>query len=200
MADSLPKRRNQPQKCILTRPCCLTGKIGIVFTIIASACNLSSVLLAPRSLTASTVLFHREKRICRVSGLSCIIDGDYGFHTRQAPWDEHTAIMRSAKNSCLNNELATALQYENRHLSGGDRLTCLVIHGRCWQLLCKHRIWSLCGGDIKLVMRALYHRHLYRQNHPLASFKDPLDMFDDDTEEGRVISLAFCFLLFSSPR
>ncbi|OJI97600.1 hypothetical protein ASPVEDRAFT_301237 [Aspergillus versicolor CBS 583.65] len=176
--------RNQPQKCTLTRPCCLTGKMKIILTIIASACSVSSVLFAPYSLTDETVLFHREKHICRISGISNIIVGDYDFHTRQAPWDEHTAIMRSTKNSCLNNELATALQYEDRDLSGSDRrLMCLVVHARCWQLLCKHRIWSLCGGDIKLVMRALYRRRLPKYHQPLTSFKRPLPMLDDGTEE-----------------
>ncbi|KAI9373929.1 hypothetical protein BJX61DRAFT_500927 [Aspergillus egyptiacus] len=184
MAASLSGGRDRRQECIQTRPCCLTGKIIlIVLPIIASACSLSSVLFAPHSLTDKTVLFHREKHICRFSGISQIVDGDYDFLTRQAPWDEHTAIIRSSKSPCLKNALATALMYENRHLSGIERLTCLMVHARCWQLLCKHRIWSLCRGDIKFVMRALYRADLHREHQPLISLEDPFVRLRDDTDQ-----------------
>ncbi|KAL4786825.1 hypothetical protein BJX76DRAFT_320333 [Aspergillus varians] len=116
------------------------------------------------------LLFHPRKRICHLSGVSNFVYTDYYFYTRQAPWDEHTSIVRTKSKPSMNENLVTALPHEFQHLSAKDRLTCLIIHARCWQLLCKHRIWSLSGGDIKIVMQTLYRRRIYHENHSV----DPL--------------------------
>ncbi|PLB51493.1 hypothetical protein P170DRAFT_506502, partial [Aspergillus steynii IBT 23096] len=102
------------------------------------------------------ILFHSRKRICRLSGISCMNDNDIDFHTRQAPWDKTTVIVRPESGSSRRQDLlATALQFEAKVQGTKDRLMCLLVHARCWQLLCTHRAWSLSEGDIKVLMRAL---------------------------------------------
>ncbi|KAL4795379.1 hypothetical protein BDV19DRAFT_168798 [Aspergillus venezuelensis] len=94
------------------------------------------------------ILLHSRKRICRLTGISLMtVDHDY-FHTRQAPWDQTKAIARSVndrtaqiKGSRIKNGIATALPHEHRNLSLcriRNRLTCIQVHARCWQLLCTH--------------------------------------------------------------
>lgn len=51
--------------------------------------------------------------------------------------------------------LVTALQHEAQHHSAPDRLTCFMMHARCWQLLRRHKAWTLSGGDIKIILKAL---------------------------------------------
>ncbi|KAL2815036.1 hypothetical protein BDW59DRAFT_176266 [Aspergillus cavernicola] len=122
------------------------------------------------------ILFHLRKRICRLSGISYFTEKDLGFHTRQAPWDENTLIVRSESNARKYEDLlATALQHEAQDPFASDRLTCFVIHARCWQLLCRHKAWSLAGEDIKIVLGALRcksARYWKQSLYPLQDFID----------------------------
>ncbi|BCS29269.1 uncharacterized protein APUU_70839A [Aspergillus puulaauensis] len=102
------------------------------------------------------ILFHPRKRICRLSGVSYFSNKDLGFHTRQAPWDEDDLIIRSESNPDMHEELlVTALQHEAQDHSAPDRLTCFMMHARCWQVLRRHKAWTLSGGDIKIILKAL---------------------------------------------
>lgn len=107
------------------------------------------------------VLFHPSKPISRLSGISYFIDRDHDFYTLQVPWDEHTGIIRP-KNRDIGHDnkhlLATALRDEVHDEPHPDRLRGLVVHDRCWQVLCRHGIWQRSGGDIDQIMRALLSR------------------------------------------
>ncbi|OJJ06719.1 hypothetical protein ASPVEDRAFT_65322 [Aspergillus versicolor CBS 583.65] len=116
------------------------------------------------------ILFHPQKRICRLSGVSYFSDKDLGFHTRQAPWDEDKLIIRSESNPSMHEELlVTALQHEAQHPSAPGRLTCFMMHARCWQLLRRHKAWTLSGGDIKIILKALRHKSARDWNDSLYS-------------------------------
>ncbi|KAL4912679.1 hypothetical protein BDW62DRAFT_206257 [Aspergillus aurantiobrunneus] len=120
-----------------------------------------------------------QKHICRLSGISTFqVNNDFRFYTRQAPWDERTAVIRSESNPSMHKDaLATALQREARDISAEHRLTCLLVHARCWQLLCKHQVLSLSGGDLRIITQALYHKSTRYWNKPpgLVEYKHPND-------------------------
>ncbi|KAL4781298.1 hypothetical protein BJX76DRAFT_350308 [Aspergillus varians] len=111
------------------------------------------------------ILFHPQKSMCRLSGISYFIHEDLDFYTLQVPWDEKTGIVRSG--DIDKSLLATALRHEAPDDGHSERLRGLVVHDRCWQVLCRHNIWTLAGGDIKVVMGALCRRNARDWDHPL---------------------------------
>ncbi|KAL2825489.1 hypothetical protein BDW59DRAFT_146287 [Aspergillus cavernicola] len=99
------------------------------------------------------ILFHPRKPICHLSGTSYFTGKDDQFETVQVPWDENTVVIRpEARDKSL---LATALIHDYEDEPVEDRLTGIMMHTRCWQILQTHKTWSIYGGDIKLILRAL---------------------------------------------
>ncbi|KAL2815076.1 hypothetical protein BDW59DRAFT_154030 [Aspergillus cavernicola] len=111
------------------------------------------------------ILFHPRKPICCLSDISFYTQEDSGFYTLQVPWDENTGIVRSK--DIDKSLLATALRQEVQGEAHSERLRGIPVHARCWQVLCKHKIWSLSGGNIRLVGAALRQRNARDWEHPL---------------------------------
>lgn len=75
--------------------------------------------------------------------------------------------------------LVTALQHEAQHPSAPDRLTCFMMHARCWQLLRRHKTWTLSGGDIKIILKALRRKSARDWNDSLYSLDEFIDMLPE---------------------
>ncbi|KAL3477197.1 hypothetical protein BJX99DRAFT_226523 [Aspergillus californicus] len=130
------------------------------------------------------ILFHPKKRICRLSGVSqWVHDSDIEFHTRQAPWDENTGIIRPEDGpSKHKNLLATALQHEARHLDPRDRLTCFIVHSQCWKLLGRHNVWSLVEHDLSVLVRAFSRKCDWSWRRQVESYNWPKYILTEEND------------------
>lgn len=96
---------------------------------------------------------------------------DCSFDTRQAPWDENMGVLRSPYDSRKYEDLfITALKHEARDSDTEDRLMCVLVHAHCWQLLSRHRAWSLSWGNMKTLLQALICKKARHYNKPVKSF------------------------------
>ncbi|KAL4802585.1 hypothetical protein BDV18DRAFT_163988 [Aspergillus unguis] len=101
------------------------------------------------------ILYNPKTDTCQLSGTSYYIKED--GPVLRVPWDEDTVAIAPDIEDLESALFATAFVRDPEHeQSIPDTLTGMVVHTKCWDRLTVHRLWTVCGQDLHVVMEALY--------------------------------------------
>ncbi|KAL2814513.1 hypothetical protein BDW59DRAFT_167159 [Aspergillus cavernicola] len=111
------------------------------------------------------LLSHPQKQICQISGIGYILEENIRSRSLQVPWNEDTGVIEPDK---VNQSLLTNVfcQRNRDHDPPDNRLTGFTIHCGCWDLLRTHKVWSLAGGDVSVVLGVLRQKIAIETNNP----------------------------------
>ncbi|KAL2870557.1 uncharacterized protein BJX67DRAFT_377912 [Aspergillus lucknowensis] len=99
------------------------------------------------------ILCHPKKQLCQLSGIAFFRKEDVYRGMLRAPWNKDTGIILSDRMG--RRRLARARIHESCEPPPEDLLTGFLVHARCWDLLCTHKIWRLADGNMDVILGAL---------------------------------------------
>ncbi|KAL4796418.1 hypothetical protein BDV19DRAFT_388244 [Aspergillus venezuelensis] len=101
------------------------------------------------------ILSQPEENVYKISGIAVFLKQDRHYHSLQVPWDHDSGIVQPYRVDIEQALLATAFVSNLKKNPPKNTLTRYIVHSRCWDVLCHHKIWRISEGDIKVITDAI---------------------------------------------